>query len=107
MTERDERDDVPPLWIADAVRPHHANTFAEEWFRLSDEGGAMGEAFSATGLMEWPYTDDFKETPEQARYDKIANEISKRVREALKPVVMETFKLIATEVLDRERKRDT
>ena len=93
---------IPHLWIADTVRPHHANTFVEEWFRHTDETGAMGDAFDATGLIKWPYSDEFNETPEQARYHAIEDEIFDRVQAAIRPTLMQAFTSIAIEVLDRE-----
>jgi len=96
---------VPPVWIADTVRPHHANTFAEEWFRLSWESGAMWDAFAATALLHWPYSDAYETTPEQDRYQEIEDEILRRMLEALLPAVMEAFTRAASDVLSRERDR--
>lgn len=93
---------APSLWIAEAVRPHHANTFAEEWFRCSLEAGAMDDAFAATGLMQWPDANSFEETPAQARYIAIEKEIYRRMQQCLRSAVMEAFTRAATEVLNRE-----
>jgi hypothetical protein len=91
------------LKIARSVRPHHANTFAEEWFRLSyDE---MSEAFEETQLMPWPLIDGTQMTPSQARYCEIEAEIFNRMFDLAKPAIMEAFLKVATEVLGRERSR--
>lgn len=109
--KRQSEDAVPSVWIADAVRPHHANTFVEEWFRHSRESGAMWEAFAATALMHWPSEDDrlpgepIRQTPAQARYGAIEDEILQRMVNDLRPAVMEAFTRAATAVLDRERNR--
>jgi hypothetical protein len=98
---------VPPLVIADAVRPQHANTFAQEWFRHSWETRALGDALTATNLVEWPYSYSVKVgvTPEQVRYRDIEREILERTLEAILPVVQAAFAQAATDVLDRERDR--
>ena len=104
MTSESEQP-LPVLWIAATVRPHHANTFAEEWLRVSLEGPAMTDAFAATCLIGWPSSPSLDETPAQARYNAIEDDILKRVAEAVRPVIMEAFARIAAEVLEREADR--
>ena len=100
---------IPYLWIAATVRPHHANTFVEEWLRLSWQTGALWEALSETHLMAWPDNagQGGKESPEECRYHDIEDEILERMLDALEPVITETFIQTATEVLARERERQS
>lgn len=96
---------VPILWIAADVRPHHANTFAEEWLRESWTSGAMWDAFAETGLLKWPSStgDDTADTPEGKRYRDIEDEILHRMLDTLRPAILAAFTNAATEVLTRER----
>jgi|ERR1044071_1700569 hypothetical protein len=100
---------VPYLWIAATVRPHHANTFIEELIRLSWASGALWEAFGETHLMTWPDNagECGKESPEEARYHDIEDEILELMLEELAPAITEVFTRTATEVLERERKRQS
>jgi|ERR1051326_1775565 hypothetical protein len=97
---------VPWLSIAAVVRPHHANTFVEEWFRLSRAAGALWEAFDETHLMTWPDNagEGGKESPEEQRYHDIEDEILERILQALIPAITEAFMQTASEVLERERR---
>ena len=99
---------VPFLWIAAVVRPHHANTFVEEWIRHSRETGALRDAFSETHLVQWPDNDGRcgdEETPEERRYNEIQDEILERVLDVLEPAIAEAFIQAASEMLARERRR--
>ena len=96
---------VPRLWIAAVVRPHHANTFVEEWLRLSWQTGALWEAFDETHLMTWPDNGECgQETAEERRYHDIEDEILERILQALIPAITEAFIRTASEVLERERR---
>lgn len=97
----------PYLRIAPAVRPHHGNTFFEELIRLSRASGALWEAFGETHLMVWPANagQGGKETPEEAGYKSIEEEIMEKTLDALRTPVIEAFVRAATEVLDRERRK--
>lgn len=98
---------VPFLWIAAAVRPHHANTFIEELLRLLWASGSPWEAFSETHLIAWPDSagEGGEESPEERRYHEIEDEIAGRILEAVTPAIEEAFIRIASEVLTRERER--
>jgi hypothetical protein len=100
---------VPHLWIAAAVRPHHAHTFIEEWIRHSWETGTLWEAFGETHLMTWPDNagQGGQASPEEERYHDIEDEILELMLEELAPAITEAFTRTATEVLERERKRQS
>lgn len=97
----------PKLRIAPAVRPHHGNTFVEEWFRHSWESGSLTDAFGDTHVMEWPANagKGGNETPEETRYKTIENEIIERALETVKAAIGEAFVRVAADVLERERRR--
>ncbi|HUP61395.1 MAG TPA: hypothetical protein VNA69_13345 [Thermoanaerobaculia bacterium] len=64
------------------------------------------DAFDETHLIVWPMLpDDTDDEPAQRRYDAIAKEISSRVLTEVNPHIAEAFVRVASEVLDRERKR--
>ncbi|MEA2163444.1 MAG: hypothetical protein QOK37_1571 [Thermoanaerobaculia bacterium] len=42
------------LDIVDVITREHGERFADEWFRLSANVGAMTDACSETGIMNWP-----------------------------------------------------
>jgi hypothetical protein len=89
----------PALSIADVVTSEHGATFAEEWWRRTTD--AMVQAFSETGVVEWP--EDSR--PAQMRFHDIEDEITVRIFEELRSAAAETFVRIANEVLTRERIR--
>jgi hypothetical protein len=87
------------LRMVDAVTRAHGETFADEWFRLSADGGTMTDACFKTRIVEWP---DYKEL--QSIHHDIEEEIVRRVADQLRSTVVETFVRLANEVLARERK---
>lgn len=88
------------LDIVDFVTREHGEMFAEEWFRLSANGGTVTEAISETSIMAWP---DSREL--QQDYHDIENEIAQRVTDQLRSTIVETFVRLANEVLTRERRQ--
>jgi len=102
-----KREPVPQLKIAPRVTRKHGENFAAEWCAEGEHGW---EAFSNTGLMEWPEDDpnqpiDEPFDPRDARYEKIEDEILERTFAAVRTAVAEAFTKVAREVLARERKR--
>jgi hypothetical protein len=88
----------PKLDIVDFVTREHGDKFAEEWFRLSANAGAMTEAISEVGVMAWPDGDEL-----QRDYRAIENEITQRVSDQLRSTIEETFVRLANEILARAR----
>jgi hypothetical protein len=86
------------LDFVDVVTREHGEAFADEWFRLSARGGAMTEACSRSGIMEWP--DEDRE--QQGLLHDIEDAIVQRVADQLRSVVVETFVRLANEELSRE-----
>ncbi len=86
--------------MVDVVTREQGETFADEWFRLSANGGTMTDACYKTGIAEWPDGDEEL----QGIYHDIAGEIVQRVADQLRSTVVETFVRLANEVLTRERK---
>lgn len=101
------------LKIARRVTRKHGEIFAAEWFPSSYGGEDVWDAFAQTGLMAWPDDDPSRplgwprSDPRQDRYQDIEDEILKRTFEAVVPAIAEAFVKVATEVLDRERDRDS
>ncbi|MEA2238917.1 MAG: hypothetical protein QOC81_3641 [Thermoanaerobaculia bacterium] len=86
------------LDIVSVVTREHGEKFADEWFRLSANGGAMTDACSRSGIMEWP--DEDRE--QQGLFHEIEDQIVQRVADQLRSVIVETFVRLANEELSRE-----
>ena len=89
------------LTVVSVVTREHGETFADEWFRLSADGGTMTDACTKTRIMEWPGEDE----EQQGLYHDIEGEIAQRVADQLRSTVVETFVRLANEVLVRERRQ--
>ena len=104
MTDRTTPPEPAPyLQIAPRVTRHYGELFADVFLALSKDTGALGEAFDATCRITWEDSED--EAEAQARYLAISREITERVANAIRPVLVESFVLAARVVLARERRR--
>lgn len=64
----------------------------------------MSDAFTASGVVTWPESDDFGD-PAQSRFHDISDEIERQVSETIMPALAEAFIKTANAVLARERRR--
>ena len=90
----------PRLTVGEAVTPEHGEIFAKEWHDHSIDTGAMTEAFGRTGVVMWPDT-----LRAQMRFHDVEEEITERIFEELRPVIVQMFVRVAGEVLAQERNR--
>lgn len=93
----------PPLEIAAFVATEHGTIFAAKF--TEDAVDAAIEAFAQSNIVRWPDEDDvlYDETPSHKRYHRIAEEIAGLTLALLKRTIGETFIVVASAVLDRER----
>ena len=80
----------------------HGEAYVDDAHRHMIDTGGFAEAFCQTHVMKWP-GDDTKEA--QEHFDEMADEISDRLFEETRPVIVEAFVRIASDVTLRERRR--
>lgn len=95
---------VPPLEFAPEVTNGHGVIFAKLFLAAVVKTEIPGEAFNATGVMECPAGED-DETPVDWRYERIEDEIMRRVLAEIEEPLRDAFTTIAREVIERERRR--
>ena len=98
----DDTELTPPrVQTVPIVTVEHAETFVEDIHRHLIDTGGFVEAFHETHIMRWP--DDDKAA--QEHFEEMADEIRDRLFEETRPVIVEAFVRIASDVTLRERRR--
>jgi hypothetical protein len=92
----------PKVDTVNVVTMEHGREFAEGWFRES-----IDDACDDTGVLTWP-GDDADDPSDDAteRFHELTNDICRRVYDATKDQIAETFVRIANAVIDEERRRE-
>jgi hypothetical protein len=98
----DDTELTPPrVQTVPIVTVEHAETFVEDIHRHLIDTGGFVEAFHETHIMEWP--DDDKVA--QKHFEEMVDEIRDHLFEETRPVIVEAFVRIASDVTSRERSR--
>ena len=99
MTSTGQR---PPARFVSVVTGEHGQVFADHWTEFSFDRGAITEACSEAGIVEWQSapSDDVL-----TYYRNVENEIAQRVADQLRSAVVETFVRIANAVIEQARMR--
>jgi hypothetical protein len=93
---------VPPrVETVPVVTVEHGEAFTDDAHRHMIDSGGFVEAFCQTHVMKWPDDDE----PAQAHFNEMADEIRDRIHEETRPVIVEAFVRIASDVTLRERRR--
>lgn len=92
------------LTFAERVTRRHGSIFAKVWLADTLQGSEPVDAFSLTGVIEYPDGDD-DESPAKLRYESLLDEIVRRTLYELERPVAEAFARVASEVVERERAR--
>jgi hypothetical protein len=86
------------------VTQRHGLIFAKLFLAESLQTEEPFEAFGLTGVIEWPDDED-DDTPAKVRYDDLQGEILRRTFDAVQTALCDAFVRIATDVIERERRR--
>src|SRR5689334_7193098 len=84
------------------VTEAHGKVFANEWLEVSCDCLDMDDAFSATGILTFPFDGD---QTMRAAYTDIADEIIRDTLAVVKEQVADAFVAVANNVFARERRR--
>ena len=100
------RRDGPPdqLRLAPHVTQRHGLIFAKLFLAESLQTEEPFEAFGLTGVIEWP-DDEEDGTPAKVRYEDLQGEILRRTFSAAEAPIAAAFVRVATDVIERERRR--
>jgi len=92
------------LRLAPHVTQRHGQIFAKLFLAESLQTEEPIEAFGLTNVIEWPDHEE-DNTPAKMRYEDLQGEILRRTFDAVQKALCEAFVRIATDVIERERRR--
>ena len=96
----------PRLRFARRVTLRHGQIFAKLFLAASLKTEGPSEAFGLTDVIEWP-DDEEDESPAKLRYSDLQQQILERTFDAVEGAISEAFVRIATDVIERERARES
>lgn len=98
----DDTELTPPrVQTVPIVTAEHAEMFVDDIHQNLIDTGGFVEAFSETHILKWPDDD----SAAQEHLEEMADEIRDRLFEETRPVIVEAFVRIASDVTLRERRR--